>query len=157
MPALEGRDGVLGVVPDDPEPDITPDASCAVDAILAVLELHCSETFEVDGDCINNWNRECGPACESYTTSACSACGAPTNDDGCPTVELIAEKLGVDLADVCIGDEAAAIRAALGVPPDTRRWACPKPDCTTPHARPGDCMVHEIPLVPIGPDDMEVA
>lgn len=48
----------------------------------------------------------------------------------------------------------------LGVVPDGPEfdpwWACPKPDCTTPHDAPGDCPVHDIPLVEIGPDDMEV-
>lgn len=49
----------------------------------------------------------------------------------------------------------------LGVVPDGPEfepwWACPKPDCTAPHSEPGDCPEHWIPLVEIGPDDMEVA
>ena len=35
-------------------------------------------------------------------------------------------------------------------------WACPKPDCDTPRDEPGDCPVHEIPLLHIGPDGHEV-
>lgn len=35
-------------------------------------------------------------------------------------------------------------------------WACPKPDCDTPRSEPGDCPVHEIPMVEIGANGYEV-
>lgn len=35
-------------------------------------------------------------------------------------------------------------------------YACPKPECDTPHDEPGDCPIHEIPLLHIGPDGHEV-
>jgi hypothetical protein len=35
-------------------------------------------------------------------------------------------------------------------------WACPKPNCTDPRDQAGDCPVHEIPLLHIGPDGHEV-
>jgi hypothetical protein len=40
--------------------------------------------------------------------------------------------------------------------PAAHFWACPKPDCTTPRDEPGDCPVHEIPLVEVGADGFEV-
>lgn len=41
-------------------------------------------------------------------------------------------------------------------PAATHFWACPKPDCTTPHSEPGDCPDHEIPLIEVGADGFEV-
>lgn len=35
-------------------------------------------------------------------------------------------------------------------------WACPKPDCDTPHSEPGDCTVHEIPLIEVDANGYEV-
>lgn len=35
-------------------------------------------------------------------------------------------------------------------------YACPKPGCDTPRDEPGDCPIHEIPLLLIGPDGHEV-
>lgn len=40
---------------------------------------------------------------------------------------------------------------------DGRFWACPQPDCDTPRDEPGDCPIHEIPLLHIGPDGHQVA
>jgi hypothetical protein len=40
---------------------------------------------------------------------------------------------------------------------DSDFYACPKPDCDTPRDEAGDCPVHEIPLLHIGPDGHVVA
>lgn len=53
----------------------------------------------------------------------------------------------------------------LGIVPDgpeaSSWWACPKPSSDprhdVPYSDPGDCSLHEIPLVEIGPDAEEVA
>lgn len=49
----------------------------------------------------------------------------------------------------------------LGIVPDGPEfepwWACVKPGCDKPFAAPGDCPEHDIQLLEIGPDDMEVA
>lgn len=80
--------------------------------------------------------------------------------DGTParwTTKALAEE---DVAALGRGEKATQSLDILAATPDSGKdgsyWACPKFDCDTPRDEPGDCPVHEIPLLHIGPDGHEV-
>jgi hypothetical protein len=74
--------------------------------------------------------------------------GAPARWPGLLRAKLDADALGR-------GERPQHCLDILAPAPATW-WACPKPGCVEPRSDAGDCPVHEIPLVPIGPDGLEV-
>lgn len=73
--------------------------------------------------------------------------------DGTParwTTKALAEE---DVAALGRGDKPGQ---SLDIITAAHFWACPKPDCTEPRSEPGDCPIHDIPLLHIGPDGHEV-
>lgn len=115
MPALEGRDGVLGVVPDGPELAVTP------------------QTIRI-------WRDGRRRLWDEFEGGLMSLVDSPDGQ--------------LQNVDSCYVHTEFGPLALVSFRP---WWACMKPGCDKPFSAPGDCPVHDIPLVEIGPDDMEVA